>query len=365
MYIESLRLRNYRNYDNEIIQLKKGMNVVLGDNGEGKTNLLESIYLLSTTRSHRNDEDKDLVKFGQEFSSVEGISVNNSGKEKIGVVIHGSGKTLLINSQPVRRNSEMIGRINAVLFAPTDMDLFDASPKTRRRVVDLEIGKLSVIYMYSLSNYLKSLKERNNYLKGNVDRIMLETLTEMLYEPEIRIIRERNEFINDINSYLSYFYNQISGENHKVEIEYRSIIQEKEDESLMREQLKNCYANLEERDIYLKQTNTGIHREDYCFYLDDKEVSRFCSQGQKRMVILAFKMSIVQIIYQKKREYPILLLDDVFSELDNKRKMCLLKLLPDSIQTVITTTDINEVEVLKNQNISIINVRKGIINYGK
>ncbi|MBE6124937.1 MAG: DNA replication/repair protein RecF [Erysipelotrichaceae bacterium] len=361
MYVSSIRLRNYRNYENQIINFDKGMNIVIGNNGEGKTNLLESIYLLSTTRSHRIDDNKELIRFDCEFGSVEGNVIFNNQSSKISVVVHKKGKTLMINNNPVRKNSEFIGKLNAVLFAPDDMNLFDDSPKIRRRLFDIEIGKLYSVYMYSLSNYLKYLKERNNYLKGNVDRLMLETLTEIMYEPQIQIIKERNNFINRVNRYLSIYYSQISGEEHDLKIEYRSVITEKENEEVMKQQLTRLYENIRERDIYLKQTNTGIHREDYVFYLDGRNVSMYCSQGQKRTVILALKMAVVQIIYDIRKEYPVLLLDDLFSELDSNRRYNVLKMLPSSIQTIITTTDAREAELIRDKNVNFINIEKGMM----
>lgn len=365
MYIESLKLRNYRNYRNETITLKNGMNVLVGENGEGKTNLLESIYLLSTTRSHRNDDDRELITFNEEFTAVEGSVVSMERRDSLAVIIHKGGKSLLINKNPVRKNSEFIGKVNAVLFAPTDMDLFDTSPKFRRRLVDIELGKLSTIYMYNLSSYQKSLKERNAYLKGNIDDLMLETYTEMLIEPQVRIIKERKGFISSINSYLSYYYDQISGTSDNLTIVYKSVIDEYDSEKVMAEKLQKMYENNRERDLYLKMTNGGIHREDYEFYLNDRNVANFCSQGQKRMVVLALKLAIVQIIYQLKREYPVLLLDDVFSELDSKRRLALLRMLPGSVQTVITTTDAQEVNLLKNQNINVLQITKGMVKNGK
>lgn len=361
MYVSSIRLRNYRNYENQIINFDKGMNIVIGNNGEGKTNLLESIYLLSTTRSHRIDDNKELIRFDCEFGSVEGNVIFNNQSSRISVVVHKKGKTLMINNNPVRKNSEFIGKLNAVLFAPDDMNLFDDSPKIRRRLFDIEIGKLYSVYMYSLSNYLKYLKERNNYLKGNVDRLMLETLTEIMYEPQIQIIKERNNFINRVNKYLSIYYSQISGEEHDLKIEYRSVITEKENEEVMKQQLTRLYENIRERDIYLKQTNTGIHREDYVFYLDGRDVSMYCSQGQKRTVILALKMAVVQIIYDIRKEYPVLLLDDLFSELDSNRRYNVLKMLPSSIQTIITTTDAREAELIRDKNVNFINIEKGMM----
>ena len=361
MYVSSIRLRNYRNYENQIINFDRGMNIVIGNNGEGKTNLLEAIYLLSTTRSHRVDDNRELIRFDSEFGSAEGNVVFNNQSSRLSVVVHKKGKTLMINNNPVRKNSEFIGKLNAVLFAPDDMNLFDDSPKIRRRLFDIEIGKLYSIYMYSLSNYLKYLKERNNYLKGNVDRLMLETLTEIMYEPQIRIIKERNSFINRVNKYLSIYYSQISGEEHDLKIEYRSVIAEKENEEVMKQQLIKLYENIRERDIYLKQTNTGVHREDYVFYLDERDVSMYCSQGQKRTVILALKMAVVQIIYDIRKEYPVLLLDDLFSELDSNRRYNVLKMLPSSIQTIITTTDAREAELIRDKNVNFINIEKGMM----
>lgn len=359
MYIESVRLKKFRNYSDQTFQLKNGMNLILGENGIGKTNLLESIYLLSTTRSHRNDDEKDMISFGEEFASVEAVSISKNGRDRLNIILHKKGKTLSLNGNMIKRNSEFIGKVNAVIFSPSEMNLFDDSPRERRRLIDMEIGKLSTGYMYNLSNYLKNLKQRNAYLKQGNDKVMLETYTEMIYDPQIKIIKERDSFINALNAYLSYFYSEISGNQNELKMIYKSFIREKSDENKMKEEIKDTYDRLLERDIALKQTNIGIHREDYEFYLNNLNVAKYCSQGQKRMVILALKLSLVQIIYQIKREYPILLLDDVFSELDSNHRVCLLRLLPNSIQTIITTTDLREVSSVKKENINIINITKG------
>ena len=359
MYIESLKLKRFRNYSNQMFELKNGMNLILGDNGIGKTNLLESIYLLSTTRSHRNDDEKDMISFNEEFASVEGIVVNKNGRDKLDIILHKKGKTLSVNNILVKKNSQFIGKINAVLFSPSEMNLFDDSPRERRRLIDMEIGKLSTSYMNNLSNYLKCLKERNAYLKQGNDKTVLETYTEMIYKPHINIIREKIAFINSLNLYLTYFYNEISGSDNELKMVYQSFIEETKDEKIMLDQIDKTYERMMERDILLKQTNIGIHREDYQFYLNKLDVSKYCSQGQKRMVILALKLSLVQIIYQIKREYPILLLDDVFSELDSNHRSCLLRLLPNSIQTIITTTDLREVNSIRPQDVNIINIKKG------
>jgi len=358
MYIDNIKLKNFRNYKNQSINFTKGMNILLGPNGVGKTNLLESIYLLSTTRSHRNDDDREMIGFNEEFAAVEGMVNSQNSRDRLDVIIHKAGKSLLINNVVVKKNSEFVGKLNAVIFSPGDMNLFDASPKERRRLIDMEMGKLSSRYMYNLSIYLKSLKERNAFLKKSDDKVLLETYTEMLYMPQIEIIKERNLFINSMNSYLSYFYNQISGENNQLGMVYRSFVREKKDEEVMLNELKEVYKSMLEKDLYLKQTNNGIHREDYEFYLNGLNVAKYCSQGQKRMVILAIKLSIMQIIYQIKREYPILLLDDVFSELDSKHRSCLLKLLPNSIQSIITTTDLREIYAIKKQDVNILNFGK-------
>ncbi len=364
MYIEKVRLKNFRNYQNQTIQFKNGMNILLGPNGVGKTNLLESIYLLSTTRSHRNDNEKEMIAFNQDFAAVEGIVQSSTGRDKLDIVIHKNGKSLLVNNVSCKRNSEFIGKLNAVIFSPNDMNLFDASPKERRRLIDMEMGKLSSRYTYNLSAYLKSLKQRNAYLKQGSDNVLLETYTEMLYEPQMHIIKERNLFINSLNAYLSYFYKEISGSDVKLQIVYRSFVKEKNDNEKILEEIKQTYANMLEKDIYLKQTNTGIHREDYEFYLNNMNVAKYCSQGQKRMVLLALKLSIVQIIYQIKREYPIILLDDVFSELDQSHRIGLLRLLPKTVQSIITTTDLREVNSISKTNVNIINFSMGGMKNG-
>lgn len=359
MYLKNVKLKNFRNYQNTAVELKNGMNLILGSNGIGKTNLLESIYLLSTTRSHRNDNEKDMIQFNQDFAAVEGIVVSDTSTDKIDVIIHREGKTLVINNNLIKKNSDFVGKVNAVLFSPLDMNLFDASPRDRRRLVDVEMGKLSVSYMNALTNYLACLKQRNAFLKQSSDERMLETYTEMLYEPEIEIVKQRSSFINSLNAYLSYFYSALSGEENKLQMVYKSFIKEKVDENVMQEEMKETYKNMLDRDIALKQTNIGIHREDYEFYLNNMNVDKYCSQGQKRMVILAIKLSIVQIIYQIKKEYPVLLLDDVFSELDEKHRICLLRLLPNSIQTIITTTDLRESGAIKKSDINIIRIGMG------
>ena len=300
-----------------------------------------------------------MISFNEEFASVEGIVVNKNGRDKLDIILHKKGKTLSVNNILVKKNSQFIGKINAVLFSPSEMNLFDDSPRERRRLIDMEIGKLSTSYMNNLSNYLKCLKERNAYLKQGNDKTVLETYTEMIYKPQINIIRERSAFINSLNLYLTYFYNEISGSDNELKMVYQSFIEETKDEKIMLDQIDKTYEKMMERDILLKQTNIGIHREDYQFYLNKLDVSKYCSQGQKRMVILALKLSLVQIIYQIKREYPILLLDDVFSELDSNHRSCLLRLLPNSIQTIITTTDLREVNSIRPQDVNIINIKKG------
>lgn len=363
MYLESIKLRNYRNYVSEKAALKNGMNVLIGDNGAGKTNLLEAVFLLSTTRSHRNDDDRELIMFDHDFASIEALLRKSGGPEQLSMVIHRSGKTLMVNSLPLKKNSEFIGRLNAVLFSPKNMDLFDNSPRYRRRLIDIELGKLFPAYMYSLNSYLKCLKERNTYLKGQIDEVMLETYTELLIKPQGEVIRERQRFVDRINEQLSHYYSTINGEQAEVLIKYHAAIEERYDEAVMTEQLQQMYDGNRERDLLLKQTNGGIHRDDYEFFMDGREVASYCSQGQKRMVLLALKLSVMKIISQLQGEYPILLLDDVFSELDMTRKQNLVNLLPDGIQTVITATDLSELSLPAGQEANVIHVEKGRIRY--
>lgn len=339
MYIKELKLRNFRNYDSCSIQFHKNINIILGENAQGKTNILESLIFLSSTRSHRLQYDQQMIKENKECCNIDCIYFDERDK-KISAVIHQRGKTLLLNQLPILKSSEFIGKLNVVLFSPSDLEVFDDSPKERRRLIDVEIGKVSPQYMVHLSKYIKLLKERNTLLKSNrIDDSYLEVLENQMIEAQVAILKERKIFINEINKIISSVYTKLSGQNYVVKCNYISCVEINTDEE-MRKNLRLMIERNKDKDIQYKITSCGIHRDDINFEIDNKKVEVFASQGQKRMVILSLKLSLLEYIKTTIGKTPVLLLDDVMSELDHERRKNLLKIIPSDIQTIITTTDL-------------------------
>jgi len=342
MIIDRIKLKNFRNYQDCEIFLSAKVNVFVGDNAQGKTNLLESVSFISTTRSFRTSTDQDMIKNGEEFTKVV-VSINdNESKLLLSGLVFKEGKQLLIQRQSVKKASEFIGLLNAVVFAPDDLALFDGAPRLRRRLCDLEIGKTNREYMRKLNQYQKTLKERNAFLKsGGNDDHYLDVLTDKLIDLQVFIIDERQKYITDLNEFVSEFYQLISKSEQSIKIQYFSPV---DDNVQARKLLFDKYQKNKERDKLLKQTQIGIHKDDLLFYLDEYTVQSYASQGQKRMIILSLKMALIKYIYGKTKTYPVLLLDDVLSELDSTRKKSLFELIPSEVQTILTTTDINDVK---------------------
>ena len=339
MIIENLKARNFRNYENFSLQLKNGIHFIVGNNGQGKTNILEAIYFLSCTKSHRTNVNGNLIKKGSPFFILESDVIRNDKKLNIRCIVNEEGKNLYFYNNPIKKVSDFIGSLNAVMFCPNDMNLFDTVPKERRKFVDLELGKLSKTYTATLNTYYHLLKERNAYLKKEkVDEIFLDILDDQLIEVQLTILSQRKKFIDDIikNSYI--FYEKLSHDSTKIKCKYVSFVEYDEKEK-MKEKMREKYKKSRERDIFYKQTHIGIHKDDFIFMMNGNEVSSFASQGQKRSIILSLKLGIVETIYLVSKTYPILLLDDVFSELDEKRREMLLHLLSDEMQIFITSTD--------------------------
>lgn len=345
MIIKRLDIRNFRNYKKTSVIFDKGINMIIGSNGQGKTNLLESIYYLSCTRSHRVRDDKNLINKEDVFFNVEARVNKKETNINIKCIVTNGGKNLFLHNNPVRKVSDFIGEFNAVMFCPDDIGLFDGSPRMRRRFIDLELGKISKSYTVTLNEYNKVLKERNSLLKNDdFNQLFLETLNEKLIELQITIIKQRYKFLNDMLDKSKKFYTLLSGDNTNITCRYESFVDFNENKKKMYDEMINKYQNSYDRDIFLKQTNVGIHKDDYIFYMNDIPVTDFASQGQKRTILLSMKIGIVYEIYELTGEFPVLLLDDVFSELDEKRRERLIELLDDRMQIFITTTDLIKIK---------------------
>lgn len=341
MILKKLRLRNFRNYDDCIFNFQKGINCILGKNAQGKTNLLESIYYLSTTRSHRSSNDCDLIRKDSDYFGIDAVIEKNEQKEELRVSVSTSGKNLYIYRNPVQRVSDFIGECNAVMFCPDDMILFNAQPKIRRRFMDIELGKLSKSYMSKLNDYSKLLKERNALLKReNFNEAYMSVLNERMSELQVIILRQRVKFMNDLLKISEGFYHELSNDETQLELKYISCVDPMLTDDEMRQGFMDKYHESAERDRFMKATAYGIHKDDFMILINGKDAADYASQGQKRTILLAMKVGIVLMINEIKNDTPILLLDDVFSELDQYRRTKLLDLLPKEIQIFISATDL-------------------------
>ncbi|MFV0478962.1 MAG: DNA replication/repair protein RecF [Anaerorhabdus sp.] len=360
MYIKELQLRNFRNIDLCSIQFEKNYNILLGNNAQGKTNILESLVFLSSTRSHRIQDDQQMIQFEKECSNLQ-CTFEEETETILSAVIHQKGKTLLINKVPILKSSEFIGKLNVVLFSPNDLTMFENSPRQRRKVVDIEIGKTDLKYMTHLGKYLKLLKERNTLLKINrLKDDYMEILENQLIGEQLFILNHRQQFVNELNKTLSIYYKKLAQEEIKIECLYDSCINFSNEEK-MKEDLISMFEKNREKDEISRSTGCGIHRDDFIFTLDGRRIEEVASQGQKRMVLLSFKLSLLHYIKNKTQRVPVLLLDDVMSELDEEKRKNLFQSIPKGIQTIITTTDKEDLEKEIHEQIKWFEVNQGKI----
>lgn len=350
MMLSQLRLHHFRNYEDIFLSFGDGVHILSGHNAQGKTNILEAILYISTTRSHRTNNDEDLIKEGQDAFFIKALVEKENKKEQLSISVNEKGKNLFIYKTPVSRVSDFIGEFNAVMFCPDDMTLFNASPRVRRRFVDMELSKVSKTYMATLFVAQKLLKERNAYLKQErLDRDYLEVITSQLIDAQIIVMKQRYFFLEQLLDKCSEFYQKLSDDKTKLTVDYESCVEFHNDEHILKAELLEKYRKTMERDILMKVTSIGIHKEDFVFRMDGHEVASYASQGQKRSILLALKIGMIYMIHDIIKEYPVLLLDDVFSELDFKRRSELLKSLPNEVQIFISTTDVKEFTDIKTE----------------
>ena len=340
MLVKKIRLNNFRNYKGAEFDFDPNLNIIIGKNGMGKTNILESLVFISNTKSFRTLIDQDLIKLQEEFSRI----ICTTDTEEYKVVINKNGKNLYVNNVPIKRTSEFIGRLNCVLFKPSDLDLFNQSPKERRRILDLEIGKVSKEYLNAILRYNLLLKDKNRLLKENeIDNTYLALIEEEMV-PNIAVILEgRMDFIKSVNSCISDFYQKISGKDTKIEIIYKKCCET--------ESIKAAIEKSREKDLYYHYSTFGPHHDDYQFLMNGYEISTIASQGQTRMVLIAFKLALMEYIRSRSHKTPILLLDDILSELDIKNRERLLSIIPTDTQVIITGTDLSGMKLKSNYNL--------------
>ncbi len=358
MIVKSLSLGDYRNIEKLNIEFSPGVNILYGSNAQGKTNILEAMYMCATGRSMRTHIPKEVISFGKDSAHIQMIADKGVFKDKINIHIKKNNKKgIAINNIAVKNINELFGTVNIILFSPEDLMLVKEGPSLRRRYMDMELCQLSRIYADDLSRYYKLLRERNTLLKEEkCDNMALDIYDSQLVEYGIKIMKERNRFINETALKAEIIHSDITSGKEELEIIYIPDVSEKDYARKMRE--------YREKDIYYKSTSVGIHKDDILFNINGVNARDYGSQGQHRTICLSLKLAEVENVKEKTGYSPVLLLDDVLSELDRKRQLYIINSIKN-IQTVITSTGIDDILQSINENASIFYVKDGVIEKKK
>ena len=341
MKIDNLTLMNFRNYESLNISFGD-LNIIYGLNGSGKTNIIEAIYTLALTKSFRINNDKVMIKKGKIKAKINGNVFKKNDENEFGVEISNEGKIVTINGEKQDKISDYVSRVNVILFNPSDTRLIDEAPSERRRLLNIEISQIYKEYLVILANYQKILKQRNFYLRGmyvngNYTSTYLDILTKKLIEYGSIICKYRENFIDNINKYITSNYEKIFGSGI-LKVRYVSTFKKKDEETLFKRYKENY-----QKELSVGKTLEGIHHDDIVFILDNNNLKEWGSEGQRKNAIISFKLAEISVVNEIKGYCPILILDDLFSELDKNKITNMLGMLDRNVQTFITTTDLKNI----------------------
>ena len=338
MIIKSIKLENFRNYENLELSFEKGTNILYGDNAQGKTNVLEAVYLSATTKSHKGSKDKEIIRFGQDEAHIR-TNLDKEGMEyRVDMHLKKSkSKGIAVNGQHLKKAAQLLGLLNVVFFSPEDLSIIKNGPSERRRFVDMELCQIDKYYLYNLNQYNKIVNQRNKLLKDfyhNTD--IYETLH--VWDMQLvtygkQITERRKEFVDQLNEIIYGIHKNLSGGREELVIVY-----EPDTEA---ENFEYELQKFREKDIKYKMTSVGPHRDDFSFVVNGVDIRKYGSQGQQRTAALSLKLSEIYLVEKIIKDKPVLLLDDVLSELDSSRQSCLLDSIHD-IQTLITCTGLDD-----------------------
>ena len=366
MFLKSLELNNFRNISKSSFNFNKNINIFIGNNAQGKTNILESIYFLAITKSHRTHNELNLIKAEELYTKVSGVYDDETNNlHYLSILLNEKGKKVSVDNIMQKKISNYLSRLNVIMFCPDDLEIIKGAPSIRRKFLNIELSQFSNEYVHLLKEYNFVLKQRNEYLKqknnAKFDKTYFSILTESLIDKNISLINLRDDVINKINKELSTVFNNISNMGELV-IKYKSFISENDlKRSDLRDFLIKRYNSIITNEILQKTTLLGCHKDDFKLYINDSDVTEFCSQGQQRLSILSLKLAEIEVFIKEKNIKPIILLDDIFSELDENKKNNIINYFKKDIQIFITTTDINDVnDDLKNKS-DIYIVNNGIV----
>lgn len=373
MKISRIELNHFRNYRHLLLEFNQGLTILTGENAQGKTNLLEAIFLLSLAKSHRTNQDQDLIEWGQTEAKIQAEIETNHINFPLELKISSKGKIAKFNHVEQDRLSSFIGKLNVILFAPEDLQLIKGSPGLRRKFIDAELGQAHPVYLQSLLKYNTILKQRNKYLKDfgfsqKFDDLYFQVLTQQLIDEAILIINYRLDFINNLEKLALPIHETLSNHKDHLSFYYKSCHSKLDYQNS--EKIKESFIDLFQDNIQREKergiTLYGPHRDDLEILIDEKPAAFFGSQGQQRTIILSIKLAEIELLYRLTNEYPILLLDDVLSELDDYRKHILMSHIEGKVQTFLTTATIKglNLDLLTNANVLMVNQGQIIDNKG-
>ncbi|MET0958703.1 MAG: DNA replication/repair protein RecF [Psychrobacillus psychrotolerans] len=368
MYIERLELKDFRNYDSIEMNFSSKINVLIGENAQGKTNLMESLYVLSMAKSHRTSNDKELIRWDADYGKIKGDIQKKYGHLPLELILSKKGKKAKVNHLEQTRLSDYIGQLNVVMFAPEDLYLVKGSPQVRRRFLDMEIGQISPIYLHDLLQFQKIMKQRNHILKKHqgkpmLNDVMFDVYTEQYIESAVKVIQKRFHFMQLLQQWAEPIHFGISRGLEKLRITYNSStgIQPEWSTNEMKNHLEEKIADSQSRELYRGVSLIGPHRDDLQFFVNDYDVQTYGSQGQQRTTALSLKLAEIELIKQEVGESPVLLLDDVLSELDDYRQSHLLNTIQGDVQTFVTTTSVEGIAHETIQQAELFHVEQGTI----
>lgn len=347
MILKNIEIKNFRNYSHLKLNLGEKINIIYGDNGVGKTNILESIYMLAFAKSHRSFIDDNLIKENEEKALIKG-TILDKVSYNLEINLNKTTKEIKIDGNHITKIGNYIEKMNVIIFYSDDLNLIKGFPSNRRKYLDMQISQISKNYYNALSDYNKLLKIRNDYLKQmseqtNIDKNYFNILTDYIVEKSLFIYQMRIQYIKKLNDICPKIFENIANKKN-FHIQYLSSVNFTNlEKKTIKKELKEALTNNLSKEIKYKTTMYGPHRDDFEFKINNSNVKNYGSQGQQRMAVLALKLSEIQIIKDYKHTTPIILLDDVFSELDFKKKNNLLSYIDQNMQVVITTTDLENI----------------------
>ncbi|MBB6731700.1 DNA replication/repair protein RecF [Cohnella zeiphila] len=370
MQLKSLELHGYRNYEKLELATGAGVNILIGPNAQGKTNLLEAIHVLALTKSHRTSKDKELIGWNQPSARLKAELERKVGPVTVELLLSPQGKKAKVNGLEQRKLSGFVGTVNVVLFAPEDLDIVKGSPGIRRRFMDMEIGQVHPGYLFDLQQYQRIMQQRNNYLKATdysrASREMMEVWDEQLTASGVKMMQRRQNFIVKLQRWAEKIHEGITAGTERLTVEYRPSFgggpdAAWEDQSSLFQQFMLKLTQGREQEFRRGTTLVGPHRDDLAFAINGKDVQSFGSQGQQRTTALSLKLAELELMREEIGEYPLLLLDDVLSELDQQRQTQLIETFQSRVQTFITTTGLESVNMSRLKDAAVYHVRDGTV----